>query len=71
MKKTSVRTLWNMTTHWQISTFVWGDLVHRDAAAIWKREHDFRNTVITETPSRITIPFKLRLGDHRPHSAQD
>lgn len=59
-----------MITRWT-STFVWGDLLHWDSAAIWETEHDFGYAIIAEPPSRIAIPFILRLGNHRPHSPQD
>lgn len=59
-----------MISRWT-STFVRGDLLHWDAAAIWETEHDFRYAIIAEPPSRIAIPFVLRLGNHRPHSPQD
>lgn len=60
----------SMITRWT-STFVWGDLLHWDAAAIWKTEHNFGYAIIAEPPSRIAIPFIFRLGNQRPHSPQD
>lgn len=62
--------LMTMITRWT-STFVRGDLLHWDAAAIWETEHDFGYAIITEPPSSIAIPFILRLGNHRPHSSQE
>lgn len=51
-------------------TFVWGDLVHGDTAAIGESEHDFGDAVVSQAPPGITVPLKLRLGDHSSNRTQ-
>ncbi len=52
-------------------TFVWSDLVHRDAAAVEEREHDFGDAVVAQPPPGITSPLILRLGHHSSHCTQE
>lgn len=52
-------------------TFVRGDVLHRDAAAVGTSEHDARNTVVAEASPGIAAPLELRLRDDGPLRAQE
>lgn len=51
-------------------TFVRGDVLHWDAAAVGAGEHDAGDAVVAQASPGIAAPLKLRLGDDRPLRAQ-
>lgn len=60
--------------HWSVFTpvtFVWSDLVHRDAAAVGEGEHDFGDAVVAQPPPGIAVPLVLSLGHHGSDRTQE